>query len=204
MVGRDEAQVTYPRFMTDKNGNLFFMYRAGRSGRGSWVLNSWNGKAWNRVSTLFSDHSSSGFVSAYPTTIEQDAQGVSHVAMVWRRTSGVETNFAVTYAKTTDFRHWSKADGSSIDGIPGADNSDLIEAPGEKSGLLNNAQLVLGAHGPTVIYTRYGAGGHNVLIATVFDGKKWVFTRHCPRRPSDRACGWWFSCTDSAFPGGKD
>jgi hypothetical protein len=46
------------------------------------------------------------------------------------------------------------------------DQIDIVDQPGEKSGLLNNVRLLLSADGsPVLFYTRYGAHGMDALIA---------------------------------------
>jgi hypothetical protein len=54
MVGSLETSVTYPQFVTAKDGNTFFWYRTGSSGDGDWVLNKWSSitLTWTRVATV--------------------------------------------------------------------------------------------------------------------------------------------------------
>lgn len=49
--GANEDCCTYPRFLTDNNGDLIFHYRDGSSGNGSEIYNRWDRAArrWVRM-----------------------------------------------------------------------------------------------------------------------------------------------------------
>lgn len=174
MTGMDEDHVTYPTFVGGGTSPLSFMYRSGHSGEGDWIVNTWNSTTWSRVGDVFSAGSSSGHVSAYPSPFMRDGKGQLHVAVVWRHTPMVESNFAVTYARTSDFKTWYGANGARLRVPLTADESDLIEEPGENAGLLNNARVLLDPKGvPVVLYTRYGEAGRNILIAARPAEKGW-------------------------------
>ncbi len=174
MTGQNEASATYPHFLHDAKGNLLFMYRDGGSGNGTWLLNRWEGGAWTRVGSLFADHDDAGPISAYPTEFVRGPDGRFHVAVVWRRTPDVATNFALSYASTADFRSW-QAGGRSITGPLSPETMATVDAPGENAGLVNNAALGLdGAGRPIILYTRYGEGGHNAIFAATPGANGWT------------------------------
>jgi hypothetical protein len=158
MIGRDEQRATYPRFLHDSGGNLMLMYRAGGSGNGNWLLNGWKGGQWRRIGAIFVDRDSQGPVSAYPSAFRTGADGSVHVAVMWRRTPDVASNFAVTYARTRDFRTWFRSDGRPITAPLGPDTMDRVEAAGEHAGLVNRVDLAIAADGaPVILYPRYAA-----------------------------------------------
>lgn len=158
MIGRDELRATYPRFLHDGAGNLVFMYRTGGSGNGSWLLNRWQGGRWQRIGPIFADRDHSGPVSAYPSTFRTGADGYVHVAVVWRRTPDVASNFAVSYARTQDFQTWFTSTGRTIAAPLSPDTMDMVENVGEGAGLVNRFDLALAADGtPVILYPRYAA-----------------------------------------------
>ena len=138
MLGRNEASATYPQFLHDGAGNLLFLYRDGMSGNGLWMLNAWRDGQWKRVGQLFAGRDDDGPVSAYPTQFVADDDGRFHVAVVWRRTPDVATNFALTYASTRDFQHWDVG-GRTVSGPLSPKTMEMIDAPGVGQGLVNNA-----------------------------------------------------------------
>ena len=174
MIGREETHVTYPRFFNGADGTLYFMYRSGESGDGEWLLNRWADGSWTHAGKLFSNMGRDGRVSAYPSSLVRGPDGTYHVAIVWRRTSDVRTNFEVSYAKTRDFTGWAGAFTPFVAGSLRNELAERIEAPGEDSGLLNSAQVALSEAGkPIVFYTRYSADGRNNLVAATPLNEGW-------------------------------
>ncbi|WP_207553723.1 BNR-4 repeat-containing protein, partial [Pseudoroseomonas deserti] len=105
MVGRDEERVTYPTFIRTPENGLLFFYRNGASGRGTWLVNRWQGGQWQRGAEIFAGRDREGRLSAYPG-FAMAPDGMLHVAIMWRRTGDVASNFAVSYARSRDFRRW--------------------------------------------------------------------------------------------------
>jgi len=174
MIGRDEDSATYPQFLRGPNNELYFVYRAGHAGSGQWIVNRWNGGRWERIGSIFSARDSDGPVSAYPTPFTLGSDGRFHVAVVWRRTYDINSNFAVTYATTSDFRHWSGLGGENAVGLIGPASLPPIETTGENAGLLNNPILILdNSSRPIVIYSRYADRRANAVFAAQPSGGKW-------------------------------
>ncbi len=88
MTGRHENSVTYPSFLRLPDGDLLFLYRDGRSGRGNLALNRYNirTKTWTQVQPNLID--GEGRRSAY-SSVTIDSSGVLHLAWVWRDTPDV-------------------------------------------------------------------------------------------------------------------
>ncbi|MGG7519450.1 BNR-4 repeat-containing protein [Allorhizobium undicola] len=173
--GEDEQEATYPTFLKATDKSLLVMYRIGHSGEGVWVTNRWDNGKWFRMAPAYGDTNGHHSVSAYPSTIVTDSQGVSHVAIVWRETPDVATNYQVDYAQTRDFVHWSGyfAKGNAGPVMPG--QADIVDKPGLKQGLVNSAQLVLGRNGePVIFYTKYNEAGKNAVFAARPGEGEWV------------------------------
>ncbi|WP_107341989.1 BNR repeat-containing protein [Agrobacterium pusense] len=167
MIGRDEKKVTYPIFINSSDGKLYFSYRSGDSGNGEWVVNVRDDQKWKRTldGPIFSSVWDSSPTSAYPTPFRVYQDGFIHIAAVWRRTSDVASNYAITYARTRDFIHWEDHNGQPITPPMNPGNSDMIDAPGEGKGLVNAARVGITTGGkPIVAYTKYGPDGKNSIV----------------------------------------
>ncbi|WP_037519123.1 BNR repeat-containing protein [Sphingobium yanoikuyae] len=175
MTGTNEQHVTYPQFLLDSAGNLLFRYRDGRSGNGIWRMNRWTNGRWSALPPLFVDQDGGRPTSAYPTAFTIDADGLFHVAIVWRRTADVASNYAVTYAKTRDFQTWL-VNGHSIKGPLTPDNMEIIDTPGEGAGLVNNAALEISSTGqPLILFTKYAADGANAIYLATRTASGWKY-----------------------------
>lgn len=175
MTGMDEQHATYPRFLFDDARNLLFMYRDGASGAGRWLVNKWNEGSWVRMGELFASQDDKGHVSAYPGDFVRDFSGRYHVAVVWRRTKDVSSNFAVTYASTLDFQTWDIGHGRTAKSPLTPTTMEVIATPGERAGLVNNVRLTLSSSGrPVTLYTRYDESGLNAIFAAIRNSSGWI------------------------------
>lgn len=177
MTGRDESRVTYPTFVKAPKGRLFFAFRDGVSGDGSWFVNAWDGEKWSRLpkGALFADHDAYGPVSAYPSEFVAGSDGLVHVAAMWRRPGGdVSSNFRITHAATTDFVTWRSASGDSLTLPLGPNQGDIVDDPGPRAGLINTQHLSVTSDGrPAVVYSKYSPDGKNAAYLRFFDSGKW-------------------------------
>lgn len=176
MVGQDESSVTYPAFIRDLDGRLFFLYRNGISGNGQWFANALSGSKWQRLlsTPLFASSWQGRPTSAYPSAFRFSRDGYIHLVVVWRRTPDVSTNYTISYIRSRDLVHWSDHNGHPVNLPLDPGNSDLIERTGEGHGLVNSARVTLMPSGsPLVTYTRYGADGRNVIVLASPDGARW-------------------------------
>jgi hypothetical protein len=173
----DESIVTYPTFIRGLNGDLLFLYRSGRSGNGKWLINRWTERRWERLGEIFAGKSQQRQVSAYPSQFIQDATGSWHFAIVWRTGPDVSANIAVSYANTRDFHVFYGADRRRLSSPLTPESADTVETPGENSGLMNSASIILDKENkPIVVYTRYGKGGRNAIVAARPQGSGWMIT----------------------------
>jgi rhamnogalacturonyl hydrolase YesR len=101
MTGSHEDSVTYPAFLRLPDGDLLFLYRDGRSGRGNLALDrySTSNRTWTQVQPNLID--GEGRRSAYPSATV-DSRGVLHLAWVWRDSPDVATNHDLCYARSAD------------------------------------------------------------------------------------------------------
>jgi BNR repeat-containing family member len=101
MTGIAENLVTYPEFYTLQNGNLLFLYRDGKSGKGNLVINRYDikTKKWEQLHKNLID--GEGQRNAYWQACV-DVKGTLHLSWVWRETADVATNHDLCYAQSTD------------------------------------------------------------------------------------------------------
>lgn len=101
MTGIAEQNVTYPEFYIFPGGNLLFLYRDGRSGKGNLVINRYDikTKKWEQLHKNLID--GEGQRNAYWQAYV-DAKGTVHLSWVWRETADVATNHDLCYARSAD------------------------------------------------------------------------------------------------------
>lgn len=184
MTGQDEDKTTYPTFLRGPGDSLFFLYRSGGSGNGSWLVNRWQDGRWQRVQRIFADRDREGSASAYPA-FAMAPDGTLHSVIVWRRTIDVASNYAVSYARSRDLRRWEGIATPPHAAPVGPDDIDRIETPGPRQGLMNNPRLVLAPDGtPVLLYPRQGADGKDAIVAARPQGNRWLVREiaHSARR----------------------
>lgn len=176
MTGQDEERATYPSFIKGPGGAFYFVYRNGMSGDGGWFVNIRDGEKWRRAinGPIFSSFWDDSPTNAYPTPFRVFQDGYIHIAAVWRRTSDVASNYAITYARTRDFIHWEDHNGQPITPPMDPGNSDIIDTPGEGKGLVNLARVGVTTNGkPVIAYTKYGPHGRNSIILSTPSTNGW-------------------------------
>ena len=132
-----ENSVTYPQFYALANGDLLFAYRDGGSGRGNLVLNRYNGKSkqWQRLHNSLID--GEGQRSAY-WDMAVDANGVLHLAWIWRETPDVATNHDLSYAQSTDNgATWQRLNGQPYTLPITLDTGEVVKAVPQQHKLMN-------------------------------------------------------------------
>lgn len=111
MTAHNEKNITYPEFFRLPNGDLIFMYRDGRSGRGNLALNYYNtkNKQWEQIHDNLIDGQNER--NAYWQACI-DNKGMIHLSWVWRETWDVATNHDLCYARSKDGgRTWENTKG---------------------------------------------------------------------------------------------
>ena len=111
MTGLLESNVTYPEFFKMPTGDLIFMYRDGRSGKGNLVVNRYDlkKKTWIQLHTHLID--GEGMQNAYWQACV-DKFGTIHLSWVWRSSPDVASNHDLCYARSLDGGNtWVKSSG---------------------------------------------------------------------------------------------
>ncbi|NRP21075.1 hypothetical protein LPJGGPFB_04334 [Ensifer adhaerens] len=166
MTGRSEEQsVTYPTFLHLADGRLAFIFRSGRSGDGGWYANVWESPGvWQPLfkGALFGNTWFAQSTSAYPSNFKRDADGIWHVALVWRMNPDVSTNQRLSYARSRDLIKWTTSSGKALSVPLSPTNIDVVDDIKMGQGLLNNVVVGIDAQNrPLISYSRYDARGHN-------------------------------------------
>ncbi len=114
MTGSYETNVTYPEFYKMPDGDLIFMYRDGRSGKGNLAINRYalKTKTWSQLHANLID--GEGRQNAYWQACV-DKKGTIHVSWVWRSSPNVASNHDMCYARSADGgKSWEKSTGEKI------------------------------------------------------------------------------------------
>jgi hypothetical protein len=175
MVGRDEADVTYPEFYTLPSGDLLFAYRSGASGRGNLVMNLYDVRSerWSRLHDVLIDGENER--NAY-WQLHIDAQGIIHLSWVWRETWMVETNHDLCYARSRDGGHtWEKSDGTPYRLPITAATAEYAWRIPQGSELINQTSMTADPEGHPYIATYWRDADSSVPQYRVvrFDGEAW-------------------------------
>ena len=183
MTGIDEAHVSYPQFFSFRDGPLAFAYRSGVSGDGLWYINVLDSENWHHISNpIFTNcagikHCGDiNTVSAYPSDFDHQSGTFFNLAIVWRTTPDVETNYRLSFARTIDLFHWFATTGKPIPLPMAPETTELVDSVGPDHGLVNNAQVATDTAGlPIIVYTKYVDDGRNgIFAAHPVDGGGWL------------------------------
>jgi hypothetical protein len=186
-----EQRMTYPEFLRRADGSLVLKYRDGGSGNGSEIYDVYSeqSRSWSRLlDTPLLD--GEGARSGYPVGPVRGPDGRFHLVWVWRDTPDASTNHHLSYAVSSDLRHWQRSDGTPL-ALPirlaAAEIVDPVPAGG---GMINNntipgfdaaGRIVLAYHkydasGDTQVYVaRREASGWRIVQASAWKGFRWDF-----------------------------
>jgi hypothetical protein len=184
MVGRGEADVTYPEFYTLPSGNLLFAYRSGASGRGNLVMNVYDVRTeqWTRLHDVLIDGEDAR--NAY-WQLHIDAQGTIHLSWVWRETWMVETNHDLCYARSRDGGlTWERSDGTPYRLPITAATAEYAWRIPQGSELINQTSMTADPEGRPYIATYWRDAQSSVPQYRVvrFDGHEWRMMQVGERR----------------------
>jgi len=101
MTGQHESNVTYPEFYKMPKGDLVFLFRDGKSGKGNLVFNYYEvkTKTWKQRNAGLID--GEGLQNAYWQACV-DHSGTIHISWVWRSSPDVASNHDLCYARSMD------------------------------------------------------------------------------------------------------
>lgn len=191
MTGENEDRCTYPRFLTDRAGDLIFHYRDGSSGNGSEIYNRW-GRATGRWVRLLDRPltDGQGLMNAYLHEPVLGADGRFHMSWVWRDTPDCSTNHDLSYAVSDDLVHWETAAGDPIDlpmtlQTPGV----VVDPIPAEGGIINGSGKVgFDSRGRVILtYHKFDGAGNTQAYNARWEGDNWVIYR-----TSDWDYRWWF------------
>ncbi len=176
MVSEDEAP-HYPRFFTGPDGQLYFEYRAGGSGRGDQIYNLYDAdsRTWHRLFDVpLLD--GRGQMSAYGGP-RLGPDGTWHAVWVWRNTPCNSTNHSLSYIRSDDMQQWQTVDGIPVELPVTSENQDvLVDPAGPGEGLSNVNSLTLGwdrQHRPVHTYHKFDDDGNSQVFNARFDAGRW-------------------------------
>ncbi len=177
MTGESEGRATYPKFLTNLDGELVFNYRNGGSGRGMRIYNIYDRKTrtWSRLldAPLLDGQ---GKRNAYPLGPVRGPDGLFHMMWVWRDTPDCETNHDLSYARSRDLVHWETITGEKVQLPMTLSNKALIVDPIPSGGGIINGSAKLSfdrKNRPLINYHKNDANGHMQLYVTRYENGGW-------------------------------
>lgn len=177
-----DGSMTYPVFYTMPGGDLILSRRNGQSGAGALDFFGWNdtGARWAVLSTFNAAETDGVYGSVYPSNIVLDADGVFHMAWVWRtgptkeQAANGNQNSHVSYATTKDFRTWTSVTGDALS-LPFRPDggASLVDNVPSRTGLMP-PKLSLDRDGSALLsYVHEDASGSAQVYAAAFAGGRW-------------------------------
>ncbi len=177
MTGEEEQRCTYPRFLTDADGNLLFNYRSGRSGNGKRLYNRYDvdNNRWSRFldTPLFEGQ---GKRNAYPEGPQKGPDGLFHMAWVWRDTPDCATNHHLSYARSRDLKHWETAAGKPVELPLTLEQTELwVDPIPVNGGIINGCEKLAfdSEQRPILAYHKLDKNGHMQIFVARFEVGQW-------------------------------
>jgi hypothetical protein len=177
MVGELENKVTYPKFLTNRKGDLIYTYRHGGSGNGVNPYNIYNPstQSWTRFfeTSLFDGE---GKINAYPTGPTRGPVGWFHAVWVWRDTPDCATNHDLSYARSRDLIHWESAFGDKVELPIRIGHTELCVDPiPSHGGIINGCPKLFfdSKYRPVINYHKSDENGNMQIYAARPENGKW-------------------------------
>jgi hypothetical protein len=171
--------MTYPSLFHDPNGELFFSYRTGVSGKGVTVWNRYSTEtgSWSRITEhgLFNGQGHYNAYHNYEPIAGPD--GRFHIVFMWRETPVANTNFHISHVCSKDLIHWETYLGEPLEIPITAQTRGVVVDPVESGNGLINIAFGLGWDGeqqPVVTYHKYDAEGLSQSFNARLEGEAWV------------------------------
>ncbi len=170
MTGKREERVTYPIFLKNKSGDLYFQYRDGGSGNGNTLYNRYDpaSKTWRPLfDTPFFDGESE--VNAYMTTPTLGPDGYFYIVWSWRLTPVANTCHNLSCIRSRDMLHWETMGGQSVELPIRWRNSDPVVVPVGPWNGLTNMSYNIGwdqEKNPCIVYHQYDKQGISQMFVT--------------------------------------
>lgn len=181
MIGSEEDVTTYPEFLMDKEGEIIFHYRYGRSGDGYEVFNKLDitKQQWKRLlTTALIDGEE--LMNAYLQGPVLGPDDYYHMIWVWRDTWDCSTNHTLSYARSHDLSEWESIRGEKIElPIHFSDAELYVDTTAPGGGLLNiGIEIGFAANDQALIaYHKYDSFGNTQIFIARFEDELWKSRR---------------------------
>lgn len=189
-----EQLMTYPHFIHDTDGSLFFTYRDGHSGAGINLYNRYNeqNKKWTSLldRPLFDGkrpasiprpaHDDDNQMNAYPAGPTLGPDRLWHLVWVWRDTPAAETNHDLSYARSHDLIHWETVDGTPIELPITIKTPGVIVDPVPVNGGIINGSPKIGFDNQNrvvVSYHKFDEKGATQVYFARFENGSWRYKK---------------------------
>ncbi|GHB70649.1 BNR repeat-containing protein [Persicitalea jodogahamensis] len=163
MTGKREERVTYPIFLKNKSGDLYFQYRDGGSGNGTTLYNRYDpaSKTWQPLfDTPFFDGEEEA--SAYMSLPTLGPDDYFYIVWMWRQTPTANTCHNISLVRSRDLLSWETVQGQPIElPIQWRNRSPIVVPIGPWNGLTNMAYNVGWDQDkkPCIVYHQYDPQG---------------------------------------------
>lgn len=177
MTGKNEDEVTYPKFFLQPDGTLIFSFRHGRSGNGDIYFNAWSPslQQWQRTTDkpLLSGE---GIANPYMHGPVLGPDGLFHACWVWRWTPEADTNHSLCYARSADLQVWTDSLGTPLSLPITQQTSEIIAGVSVGQGLINNNHLIGfdAVKRPMITCHRNDEKGNTQLFISRLEGDRWI------------------------------
>ncbi|WP_283391131.1 BNR repeat-containing protein [Millionella massiliensis] len=176
MTGKDETNVTYPRFMDGPDGTLVFHYRGAGPRHANTVYNQYDyaTQQWTRLlDTPIMDGEG---MCAYFKGPDLGPDDYYHVVWVWRDTPDCSTNHHLSHARSRDLIHWESAGGVPTElPITIADTAFWVDPIPVRGGIINGAADFGFDHEnrPMITYYKYDTAGNSQAYVARWENDAW-------------------------------
>lgn len=170
MTGKNEARVTYPVFLKNKEGELYFQYRDGGSGNGTTLYNRYDSatETWLPLfDTPFFDGEEEA--SAYMSTPTLGPDDYFYIIWMWRQTPVANTCHNISLIRSRDLLSWETIGGEPIKlPIQWRNSRPVVVPVGPWNGLTNMAYNIGWDQekNPCLTYHQYDSQGVSQIFVT--------------------------------------
>lgn len=189
MLGTNEGSVTYPTFINDPAGNLYFLFRDGQAGNGDLYMykynhgaTTWAGVAGTTAGKLIDGKTASPTRNAYWDHPCFDSNfgsgGYFHISFHWRVTGDASgANRDLCYARW-DGTNWKKSDGTAQTVPITHANCEIVDnTSGANNGLTGLNGLYSDSNGhPHIAYPKT-VGSFRQLMYAYHNGASWTLSQ---------------------------
>ncbi len=172
-----DQNVTYPRFMHDREGRLIAIYRLGGSGNGRYYYHRFDTDTltWSLMhdGQFFDGEDERG---AYYTGPVLGPDGKFHMIWVWRETPSAATNNNLSYVRSPDLVNWEDSNGNQV-ALPLIRSTGEIVDPVPTFGGMLNGQKRIGfdaANRPMISYYKNDPNGDTQIMLARKSGEGWT------------------------------